>query len=86
MPFAPWTPGGALLAAARGMDGFPSPSLSRSRACVRGRRKENSFFIPCHPLPSEREKARPVRMVIAGRFAASPHPKARTIQRPGERV
>ena len=150
MPFAPWTPGGALLAAARGMDGFPSPSLSRSRACVRGRRKENSFFIPCHPLPSEREKARPVqntsgrprlltiyegsrkgqtysvclimgenlmlstpflqmfqglrafalpfrrlekavlhgavRALPAGRSAASPHPKARTIQRLGKGV
>ena len=157
MPFSPWTPGGALLAAARGMDGFPSPSLSRSRACVRGRRKENSFFIPCHPLPSEREKARPVRKhfgqaapvddiwgqqkrtdllclsvclsvclimgenlmlstpffqmfqglrafalpfrrlekavlrgavraLPAGRSAASPHPKARTIQRPGKGV
>ena len=27
-----------------------------------------------------------VRVVIAGRFAASPHPKAWTIQRPGKRV
>lgn len=27
-----------------------------------------------------------VRVVIAGRFAASPHPEARTIQRPGKRV
>ena len=27
-----------------------------------------------------------VRVVIAGRVAASPHPEARTIQRPGKRV
>ena len=27
-----------------------------------------------------------VRALPAGRFAASPHPEARTIQRPGERV
>ena len=27
-----------------------------------------------------------VRVVIAGRFAASPHPEARTIQCPGKRV
>ena len=27
-----------------------------------------------------------VRALLAGRFAASPHPKARTIQRPGKRV
>ena len=44
-----------------------------------------AFALPFRPL----EKAvlrGAARVVIAGRFAASPHPEARTIQRPGKRV